>query len=529
VKADDRRSTGARRARVVLACLAIAVLLLPAAFFPPGGDATLYFESGLKILRQGAAHYRDIVDVKPPLIYHVYALWSAIFGATTSSFRIGDYLLQLVTALSLAGVTARFRSRREGAIAGALYAIAYIAQSYNGTAVTESYVGLVAIPAIALQLSRRRTLDQFLVGALCGVLFLLKFSLATPLAVALVAELALFTGSARERLARCATIVAGFLAVASLLLVYLAVFDAWSGFAQMNTFLAGYVRNQSPGAAASIREALTMLPAYFADGFSLAMLGLVVIGIGLGVRGRSSDRGAALLQLATLDALAMTLGVVVEAKYRAFHLSRLLPFAAILAAAGLVWVAERVRAARPLDRYSRVALALVVPLAIAFSPVARYARHSAGAIAWTLQGPAGFDRAYASETLGHRYTDLAAIGRYVRAHRAPGDELFVGSSVAGLFYAFADEIPPTRIYHSAFLIAPYAPPSWRDETRRYLLERQPRFIALHVRDSMPEMTGRGISSADAVRALPGVDSLLRAAYDTALSTEYALLYERRRR
>ena len=523
---------------MALAAIAIAIVMLPAALFPPGGDAALYYVSGQKILHQGAAHYRDIVDVKPPLIYHLYAVAAALFGSTVHSFRILDYLLQVVTALALARLVASAFGARLGLVAGLLYAVFYCAQSYNGTAITESYVGLLCVPMIALQLRRRHATDLIAAGALAGVLFLVKFSLATPLAAAILAELLLFDDRALRRLRNVGLIIGGFLAAAALLPLYLTLTDGWRGFEEMRVFTAGYLENQSPGFIAAIREALTALPAYFADEFSLTMLAGTAAGVILALRSiggdvasdrRTSDRRTRLLALAALNAALMIVGVVVEAKYRIFHLSRLVPFASILAAAGFALMFERARAAMPLSRYGRVAVATLVPLALVFSPLTRYARHGAGAVLWAAQGDRGFDRLYAAENLGYSFTELRAVGDRVRMGRGAGDVMVVSSSVAGLVHVFADDVPAARIYHSAFLIAPYAPDSWRSEMGRFILECRPRHIVVQLGDSMVEMTGVPLSSAAVLRELPGVDSLLRAEYDTALVTHRFELYERRRR
>lgn len=537
---------------------AIAIVLIPAALYSPGSDSALFFISGQKILHNGAAHYRDIVDVKPPLIYHMYAAAAALFGSTTSSFRLMDYLLQLATALMIGRLVARYASRTEALLAALIYACMYVAQSYNGTALTESYVGLFAVPMIAIQLRRPRAFGMMAIGMLAGGLFLLKFSLAASLGVACVAELALFANASfGRRIRNVGMMLAGFAIVAAMLPLYLAVFDAWQGFAEVNDFLAGYLRNQTPGIVSAAREALTEVPAYFADEFSLSMVALCAFGVAISIsmsdtksdkksdegdeddavggNGAPVDPGAwrrghvVLLRLATLNAAVMIAGVVIEAKYRAFHFSRLLPFAAIVAAAGAVWLFGFLRARRPLGSYAWMALLGLVPVALALSPLARYARHSTAAVFWTLKGPSGFDSMYPSEELGYSYSEFAAIADTVREHGSISDEMFVSSGVAGLVYAFAHKVPTARINHAAFLIAPYAPDTWRLETARYLVSQQPRFIVAHLNDSMKEMTGSRLSSADMLRTLPGVDSLLRSAYDTAYASYHFELYERRRR
>lgn len=529
------------RSTVVLIGLS-SLLLIPIVFFPPGGDAALYYESGQKILHEGAVHYRDIVDVKPPLIYYIYAAAAAVFGSHVTSFRILDYLIQLGIASAIGLVISRYIGRTTGLVAAVIYSVFYTAQSYNGTATTESWVGALAVPMLALQLRRRGVRDAVIIGALAGVLFLLKFSLATPLAAAVLAELLVFNGALRDRLRNCGMMVLGFIAVASLLPLYLLAFDAWSGFAEMNAFLAAYVRHESPSFASTIGEAVTSIPAYFGDEFSLTLCVLTALGVAAGLRSphirdhqatdshRSTHSRDAvlLLRAATLNAVLMMLGVAVEAKYRTFHFSRLIPFASMLAAVGAVAILAQLRRLRPLDRYTRVLLLVLVPAALVLSPLARYVRHTAAAALWALNGPQGFDRAYDTDVLGYGMVEIDSIGRYIRSTRGPSDEVFVSSSVAGLIYAAADERPPTRIFHSAFLMSTYAPESWRSQTARYLIERQPRYIVAHRADSMEEMTGSPLTSALLLPTLPGVAPVMRARYDTVMALRHFELYERRK-
>src|SRR5688500_15649015 len=91
-------SSGNRRRflRSLLAIVPAALLLVPNLGFPLGPDGSIFFVSAQKIVA-GAAHYRDIVDVKPPLIYHIYATAILLFGNAEWSIRLLDLFLQIAT------------------------------------------------------------------------------------------------------------------------------------------------------------------------------------------------------------------------------------------------------------------------------------------------------------------------------------------------------------------------------------------------------------------------------------------------
>jgi hypothetical protein len=92
------------------------------------------------------------------------------------------------------------------------------------------------------------------------------------------------------------------------------------------------------------------------------------------------------------------------------------------------------------------------------------------------------------------------------------------SSQGGLIYFYVGLIPDFKIYHCTFVISAFAPEEWRDSTREYLLNVRPRFIALDRSDSLPGITGSNRTSSITIRALRGIDSLLRTDYTLALET-----------
>src|SRR5438128_341457 len=51
----------------------LAAILLPTLAMPLGPDSAMFYVTGQKLLK-GAIHYRDTIDVKPPLIYYLYSM-----------------------------------------------------------------------------------------------------------------------------------------------------------------------------------------------------------------------------------------------------------------------------------------------------------------------------------------------------------------------------------------------------------------------------------------------------------------------
>lgn len=107
-----RRLRSTRHGALLL-LIPASILLLPMLVFPLGSDGAMFFISAQKILA-GGAHYRDIVDVKPPLICYIYAAAITLFGSAEWSIRLFDLLIQITTCWMIITIC-RHNSRGDGA------------------------------------------------------------------------------------------------------------------------------------------------------------------------------------------------------------------------------------------------------------------------------------------------------------------------------------------------------------------------------------------------------------------------------
>jgi hypothetical protein len=172
-----------------------------------------------------------------------------------------------------------------------------------------------------------------------------------------------------------------------------------------------------------------------------------------------------------------------------------------------------------------VLVALAV-FALLFSPLPRYLKHVWGGFAYAAGGNSAYDRMY--DQGGAMYTrgELERIGATIARARTEGDRVFVVSSLAGLVYHYSGEVPEFKIYHSAFLIPDFAPAEWKDSTGAFVLRTRPRFIVIQRNDSMPSLTGTGVSGEEAFRGIEGIDGMLRSEYRRILQTTWFDLHQR---
>ena len=526
---------------ILLVGLAAALLLSPLLIFPHGPDASLFFVAGEKIVDQGAIHYRDIVDVKPPLIYYFNALAIVLFGDGPGSANLLDYLVQLAASMAIFFVVRRASGKdRWGMVAALLYPILYIGVSAQGTIQTESMVAAILFAALAIYFGGR-TVGRFtLIGVLCMIAVFFKFTLGVLLLGILLGDLLLVRDSMRSRLRLYSGLAAGAGFVVLLFLLYLTLFDAWTGFNQMRVWTAGYAGMQFASISAFVATILREVPVKLADEYSLTMLIGTVVAMWSAFRsplvesselGRGdelrSDRGGLLLGHLSIQLLLLLATVAIEGKWMHYHVMRFYGPGAVLAAFGLLYIIDRLRHL-PNRRQYWVVIPLLAFLFLGLSPLSRYIFHARPALAMIGGGVGAYDDYYGERLSGNgwSYREIDRVGGNIREALDPGEKVHIISGVAALLYRSIGQVPETSVFHSGFVIAPYAPEEWRDETKDYILEERPRFVVLQTNDEMPLITTVDSTSWQTVMAWPDVGRRLREDYRMVDSTNSFVVFER---
>jgi hypothetical protein len=186
-----------RWATLVLAVFAVGLLLRLPTFFRPllSDDEAIYATTADALLRKGLL-YRDVVDHKPPLIYHVY---QAGFGALGAYNTHGAHVLVVLSVLLTAGflLAARQQEGDEGDGAGLATAALFLIFSttwhdYDALAANCELFVLAPQAMAALLLVRgfgrptsklNEIVIHFAVGALIGLSALFKYQGLTFLGV----------------------------------------------------------------------------------------------------------------------------------------------------------------------------------------------------------------------------------------------------------------------------------------------------------------------------------------------------------
>jgi hypothetical protein len=216
-----------RKVTTLLAVLACgAVLRLPTFARPLLSDDEAIYATTAAAMRQGELLYRDVVDHKPPLIYHVYQAGFALFGDFETH---GAHLFVILAVLATAILLWRLGGRgplgpRAGLVAALLWLVFSTTwHDYDALAancelfllVPQTLAALVVLVTFDQPAGPLRLLLHLVAGTLIGVAALFKYQALTFLAVSLGM---LLYGAAVSRDSRRSAILAAGLQLGGALL-----------------------------------------------------------------------------------------------------------------------------------------------------------------------------------------------------------------------------------------------------------------------------------------------------------------------
>ncbi len=173
-----------RRTALVVALFALGIVLRAPAFLRPllSDDEAIYAVTGDAVAR-GALLYRDVVDHKPPLIYHLYQAGFALCGPyNTQGVHAAVVLAVLLTAGFLMAARAAGKEKTiGGAMAGGAMFLIFSTTWHDYDALAANCeLFLLAPQAMAAWLLVRdratnRVMRHFAIGCLIGLAALCKY------------------------------------------------------------------------------------------------------------------------------------------------------------------------------------------------------------------------------------------------------------------------------------------------------------------------------------------------------------------
>jgi hypothetical protein len=489
---------GRKAAAPLVALALLAALWWPTLRWPLGRDQGVY-AAVADVINDGGLLYRDALDLKPPVIYHLYAL-ALRFSHSEQAIRVMDLLM---IGAGMTFILLLFPARRRWALAPLLAlttgtALFFLAGYWNA-ALPDSYTAIPIAAGLWVRQTRwgrvRVVSADAVMGLLTGVAFWLKYTAGIYLL--LFAFLAYLDwrkgGGARPSslFLRWGAMALGFVALAAAVVLHFALRgglrDLWEVGFVYPLHYAGYQPRLAGDlwiGGINLSQGLRGFRIFCAWFPPLVLLPLALLAV-CALRRRLPHRE---LWLATALAL---LSVVIQGKFYMNHFGAALLWLAALSALAIEASARLLRARLRWrrDRWTAVtALALGVPVvAVLVLGSSVFPQRWATLRAWMRIDPAdpATVRSYQDHFGAYGQGDFSyradvEVADYLRATTAPQDKVFIwGFEPLVLF--LANRRSPTRFLDNAPLVAPPGRFRWREEALE-ALRRDPPACVLILRD-----------------------------------------------
>lgn len=469
---------------------------LPSVWYPFGRDQAAHAYIGWGWLH-GFIPFRDATDQKPPGIYLLYTLASAIFGERQFGIRVLDLLGVLLCGWLAARAARRGEHRRAGDTGAVILLVTgfyYTCFDYWNSAQTEIWQGLAVLAAVVIiREEPRARRAAFAAGLLGGAAVLFKFT-AAVLCLGPVAMLGVRAwregGSFRDRAARIAART-GLLTLGGASVVGLgaAYFAAHGALRDTIDMLVRY--NLAYGAG--WRADPVTARSWSAD-FWLRNSGVwtaLIVGSwvwALGAARRRGDRFAREMLLVPGGLLALGLiAVAAQGKFFSYHWGVLVPFLAVAGAHGVTELGHRRPRLVPGAAAGATLLGFLLAPQWICNRAAKnprpttYVRQTGNTWSYLLgrSDRAAFLRPF-DGGYGYHYADEEAIGQSIRGRARPGDHLLV-RGFEPTVYIVSGLRCPSRFFIELQLQerrVTFAREKWVEEYRQALVADPPRFVVL---------------------------------------------------
>lgn len=465
VLTPEERSNRLAWVGLALLIVVVGMLRLRLAPAPLERDEGEYAYAG-QLLLQGTLPFVEVYNMKMPGIYAAYAVAMALFGQTATGIHVGLLAINAVSVVLLFVIARRYFLPTSSLIAATSFACLTLNSGALGAfAHATHFVALFALGGFGVLLRPGQPVrwrHALGAGLLFGCAFMMKQHAAPFIVVAGIYLLWRLRGDAdrglRERAACLALFAAGVLApfLATCLLMWEAgvfqtfwfwTFDYAGAYVSKNT-LARIPKNLGTTLAAMVPPTFMLC--------ALALAGLSALW---------KRRGQALFILGALVA-----GIVAVSPgfyYRQHYFVLLFPVAAVLAALGAEWLADRFP-----DSFRRTA-GPALPLLLAGVAWAQYV--AADRAYLFVQTPAEISRSiYATNP----FPESIEIARYIREHTGPNDRIaIIGSEPQLCFYSGRRSVSGFAYLYPLMEDQPFA-----SQMQRQMIEqienRGPRLVVL---------------------------------------------------
>lgn len=499
---------------------------LPTIIIPLATDQVLY-SLGARTILDGGQLYRDLWEIKPPLVFLIYAIPFALAGEHMEAIRVLDLVN---TALAMGAVFllgCRLFNERAAILGAGFYGFTYLTWArIEGLGEAESF--MAAPLALAFFLYRpedeRRGVGPraLAAGLLLGMVFALKatallFVLGLPAAEWLLRPDGRWTVSGALR--RLSLAALGFLLVQGAIASYLAVGGALDDFIDIQRhYTAPYNAYRYAPNGSHARFLLAATSDWVRSAPFIVVPAVVALFFAL-----YRPRQAAGVYLMALLAALGVLGIWWQGKVFRYHWLIMIPLLAPLAGYAVDQTARLFSSPGRREAWAAWALLVGGLLVLAFQPLLDTYDNYRTLVSFA-------DGSLSRREVEARYHPLLPANHklvdYVRMHGEADDQLFIWG-LWPVTYFWLDRPLVDRFVGNHGLRATWAPASWRRELIDDLITAPPRFFAVAQGDNQPWLVGTSETSDEHLRnSFPELRRFLEEDYVPVQDMGLFVLYER---
>ncbi len=444
-----------------------AVILLPIIFFPISSDLAIFTLAGKNII-EGSMIYKDFVDLKPPMIYYLFAVIYKFFGSSEVILRLFDYMMQLFGVGLIMSVVCRHTEKTNLAISSALiYSLLYSILSYNNTSQTGSFVTIPLIVITYLHLSEKKDFQYaFIQGLLIGCLIGIKYTYGIIL-IALIIDV-LLTGNVgfKKMFLRVLFYVFGIIFVLILTFLPLFLTGAWESFKNVIDYTS-YYSSMPPVDLVYIRDILKGLGIIFGDKISITVVFFAITGFAyLYKTNKTTEAGKEKKFLNFLFTLLflLLLSILAEKKVHAYYFIRLyFPFSVFVGIGITKLISAFTSGENIKSAYRNFIVIFLVVFGFIFSPLPRWLNTVRVPILY-FNDPMAYDYFYErSLDPALNRCQTKQVASYISRNRSLGDSLFVMATGAGELNYFLRDMQQTKFTQSTFYFGNGAIDTWKKQ------------------------------------------------------------------
>ncbi len=516
-----------RLAPHMLTALIVTIAGLPMIIMPLHPDQATFAMVG-RAIAGGRFPYVDVWDQKPPALFVIFAI--AVQGPfdVMRNVRVFDILWTAATAVVLLELGRRWWSLRAGVLTGLIYGLVHV--NNNPWWQSGQPDSLMVLPlALALLLYERARGRRGLLitsGVLLGIVCQLRFPMALYIPFIPLVEL---VEARRDRprlwIHRMVWLGVGFVALQTLLMLYLAAGDALGEFLRTMRYASRYSTlggPWNPEGGPTIHAYLTTLRDSFVF-WAYDRLVLVLPAVVGGFCGALLLRNARVGQLLIFLVLSYVV-IAIQAKFFWYHYGHMFLSLALLS--GWTWdqMLGMLRRAWSAPVAYGIAVSTAVVLVLNSAQVRTDGPNQWRNLVRFSRQPETRELYYA--LAGHGFDNVRRAGFYVRERSQPHDSIFVWGFEPAI-YLVADRPPGARFMFTFPFMSDWSPPEWRTSFVEELDRRRPIYFIVEYGLTATWITGESVEMSAAIESFPALKQWLAANYDFEADIAGVTLYRRR--